>query len=128
MLTPVQQHSAIQGPCFALGFLVDSDNRQNARNQLKGFPDAAIFHRWMSLTWTLVDAEAIGLLTDEEAKLLAEFNTVYDSIPWVPITSHPFISDTSERELDRLRPVASKLLELLRTRKQVTAMRCPTAL
>ena len=73
MLTQEQKCAAIAGPCFELRFLVDSENRHHARAQMPGFSDAAIFHRWMSLAWTLRDPEAIAILTSKELRLLAEF-------------------------------------------------------
>ncbi len=118
MLSREQQSTLIAGPCFALRFLVDAENRPHARAQMVGFSDAAIFHRRMSLTWTLQDTEAIALLTPNELRLLAEFNSIYDSIPWIPIETHPFISDTSEDELNKLTPVATKLLQSLDNRSR----------
>ena len=117
MLTKEQQSVAIAGPCFALRFLVESKNRHNARAQMAGFSDAAIFHRWMSLAWTLREPEAIALLTPKQLTLLEEFNAIYESIPWVPIETHPFISDTSDGELDRLTPIAVELLKSLEVRR-----------
>jgi hypothetical protein len=98
-------------------------NRHNARAQMAGFSDAAIFHRWMSLAWTLREPEAIALLTSKELRLLAEFNEIYESIPWVPIETHPFISDTSEDELNKLTPIATELLQSLENRRRRTSMR-----
>jgi hypothetical protein len=116
MLTQEQKSAAIAGPCFALRFLVDSKNRHNARAQMVGFSDAAIFHRWMNLTWTLREPHAIALLTSNELRLLTQFNAIYESIPWVPIETHPFISDTSEGELNKLTPIATELLQSLKSR------------
>lgn len=87
------------------------------------FSDAAIFHRRMSLAWTLQDPEAIALLTPNELRLLAEFNAIYDSIPWIPIETHPFISDTSEDELNRLTPIATELLKSLENRGRESNLR-----
>lgn len=120
MLTREQKAAAIAGPCFALRFLVDSKNRHHARAQMAGFSDAAIFHRWMSLTWTLREPDAIGLLTSSELRLLAQFNMIYESIPWVPIETHPFISETSEGELNKLTPIATELLQSLENRMRRT--------
>jgi hypothetical protein len=119
MLTHEQKSAAIAGPCFALRFLVDPDNRHNAREQMIGFSDGAIFHRWMSLAWTLREPAAIALLTSNELKLLAEFNDIYESIPWVPIENYPFICDTSDDELNRLIPIAKQLLESLENRSGI---------
>ena len=116
MLTIEQQRMAILGPCFVLGFLVDSEQRKNARQSMHGFSDAAIFHRWMSLAWTFREKEAIELLSDAEREQLNQFNHVFDSISWQPIASHPFMSETSATELERLVPVANGLLQLLRKR------------
>lgn len=122
MLTQEQKSAAIAGPCFALRFLVDSKNRHTARAQMAGFSDAAIFHRWLNLTWTLREPDAIALLTPNELNLLAQFNIIYESIPWVPIETHPFISDTSEDQLNRLTPIASELLQSLENRTRRSGM------
>ena len=116
MLTAHQQSIALKAPCFALSFLVEPDSREAARKQMSGFSDPAIFHRWMSLSWTFDDADAVALLTPGEQQLLGEFNAIYHSIPWEPIASHPFISDAADDELERLIPVASQLLQSLRSR------------
>jgi len=122
MLTQDQKSAAIAGPCVALRFLVDSANRNHARAQMAGFSDAAIFHRWMSLFWTLREPDAIALLTSHELRLLAEFNAIYESIPWAPIETHPFVSDTSEVELSKLTPIATELLQSLENRTRKTSM------
>ncbi|XZE20833.1 hypothetical protein SH449x_000721 [Pirellulaceae bacterium SH449] len=113
MLTQEQKSTAMAGACFALRFLAEPENRENARVQMAGFSDAAIFHRWMTLSWTLREPEAIAFLDSHQLSLLEEFNTVFDSIPWVPIETSPFISDTSDAELRRLVPVAVALLRSL---------------
>ncbi len=122
MLTQHQKSAAIAGPCFALRFLVDSENRHHARAQMAGFSDAAIFHRWMNLTWTLREPDAIALLTSYELRLLAQFNLIYESLPWVPMETHPFISDTSQHELNKLTPIATELLRSLENRTRRTGM------
>lgn len=123
MLTQAQKAAAIAGSCFALRFLVDSENRHHARSQMAGFSDAAIFHRWMSLAWTLREPKAITLLTSHELRLLAKFNEIYETIAWVPLATHPFVSDASEKELHRLRPVASQSLQSLENRSHKTSIR-----
>jgi hypothetical protein len=90
---------------------------------MAGFSDAAIFHRWMSLAWTLREPEAIALLTSNELRLLSQFNVVYESMPWEPIETHPFISDTSEDELNKLIPIATELLQSLENRGRKTIVR-----
>ena len=90
---------------------------------MAGFTDAAIFYRWMSLSWTLREPDAIALLTSNELRLLAEFNAIYDSIPWVPIETHPFISDTSEDELNKLTTIATELLKSLENRTRNSNVR-----
>jgi hypothetical protein len=61
-LTSAQKHIALLGPCFPLRFLVRPECRTAPRDQMKGFSDSAIFHRWMDLFWTLSDPEAVALL------------------------------------------------------------------
>ena len=91
---------------------------------MAGFSDAAIFHRWMNLAWTLREPDAIALLTPNELRLLAQFNVIYDSIPWVPIETHPFMSDTSEDQLNKLTPIATELLQSLDNRTRRSGMLC----
>ncbi len=123
MLTQEQRATALAAPCVALAFLCEPENRQKARNQMQGFSDPAIFHRWMSLFWTFGEAEALALLTLEEQELVSQFTTVYHSIEWTPLADHPFISDTTDDSLNRLVPVATKLLNSLRSRQHVR-VRC----
>ncbi len=118
MLSEEQKCVAIAGACFVLRFLVDPENRQNAQVQMLGYSDAAIFHRWMSLVWTLHEPEARALLTPSQLTLLEEFNAVYESIRWVPVDSHPIMSDTSEGQLNRLAPIATELLKSLESQRR----------
>ena len=78
--------------------------------------DAAIFHQWMSLSWTFGDPEAVALLTPKEKHDVDEFYGNFLSLPWNLIESHPFISDVSEFELRILVPAATKLLQSLESR------------
>lgn len=114
MLPEERQQTVIKAACFTLQLLVDPARRQSARNQMPGFSDAAIFHRWMGLFWALNDPAAIELLNAEEKQWLEIFNGVYHSIPWVPVPTDPYVSDTSDQELKRLVPVATQFLRLLR--------------
>ena len=70
----------------------------------------------MSLTWTFDEADAVALLTPRERQLLDEFKAIFDSIHWIPMASHPFISEAKDDELKRLTPVAAQLLQVLRSR------------
>ena len=121
MLTPEQKHAALLGPCFPLRFLVRPENRTVPRQQMEGFSDSAIFHRWMDLFWTLREPEAVPLLTPEEQGYLCEFNAVFASLPWRPIESHPHISEVAADDLSKLLPSATRLLHSLerRTRPSV---------
>ena len=83
---------------------------------MSGFSDAAIFHRWMSLSWTLGDPEAVAILTPNEKQEVDEFYGNFLALPWNPIESHPFISDVSEFELSKLVPTATTLLQSLENR------------
>ena len=86
---------------------------------MKGFSDAAIFHRWMGLTWTFDEPEAAEILSDDERSAHQEFNDLFHSLPWVPIETHPSICEISDEELMTLGPSASKLLQLLEERLSV---------
>ena len=84
---------------------------------MKGFSDAAIFHRWKGLTWTFNEPEVAAILSDIEKSALHEFDELFHSLPWVPLEFHSFICDTPEEELSKLVPSASKLLQLLEKRR-----------
>src|SRR5262245_6533759 len=51
---PLHGHNsaALLGPCIPLRFLVRPECRTVSRQQMEGFSDSAIFHRWMDLFWT----------------------------------------------------------------------------
>ena len=115
-LTSEQKHGALLGPCFPLRFLVRPESRTAPRQQMEGFSDAAIFHRWMDLFWTFREPEAVALLTPEESGYLAEFNAAFESLPWRPIESHPHISEVPDADLARLLPSAIPLLKSLERR------------
>lgn len=76
----------------------------------------------MDLFWTLREPEATALLTPEEKKYLAEFNEVYQSLPWRPLDSHPHICELADDHLSRLLPSATRLLESLERRTRIPAL------
>jgi len=120
-LTTEQQHGTLLGPCFPLRFLVRPESRAVTRQNLPGFSDSAVFHRWMDLFWTLREPEAIALLTPEEKGYLVEFTAALNALPWKPIEDHPHISEVADGDLSTLVPSATRLLESLerRTRPSV---------
>jgi hypothetical protein len=118
MLTSEQKRAALAGPCIALRFLVRPECRPQARQQMEGISDAAIFHRWMDLLWTFRETEAVSLLTQEEKHCLEEFNAVYESLPWQPLKNHPHISEVSDDDLAKLLPSVIRLLSSLEKRIQ----------
>src|SRR5262249_9829928 len=113
MLTSDQNRAAGVVPCLPLAFLVRPETRTAPREQMAGFSDSAIFHRWMNLFWTLREPEAVALLTPEEKGYLSEFHAVFESLPWRPLESHPHISEVTPDELPRLLPSATRLLDSL---------------
>jgi hypothetical protein len=116
MLTADQKQTALVAPCMPLGFLLRAENRTMPREQMAGFSDSAIFHRWMDLLWTLREPEVVALLNPEEKRYLAEFHAVFESLPWQPLPGHPHISEVADEELARLLPSAARLLESLERR------------
>lgn len=117
-LTPGQLDTALHGACFALRFLLDRECQENARKQMVGFSEAAIFHRWMGLTWALDEPDVLAALSPEERTKARAFKAAFDALPWIPIDTHPFISDIPDESeaLARLIPEASELLESLQIR------------
>ena len=125
-LTSEQKRATLLGPCFALDFLVRTASRNVARKQmegLEGLSDAAIFHRWMDLCWTLREPVAIAILTFKEKQQLGEFNAVYAALPWQPIESHPHISEVGDEELSKLLPSAARLLDSLERRTRLPILK-----
>src|SRR5262245_25113836 len=122
-LTSEQKRSALLGPCFPLRFLVRPECRAGPREQMKGFSDSAIFHRWMDLFWTLREPEVVARLTLEEKGHLEEFNATFESLPWRPIESHPHISEVADKDLSKLLPPATRLLESLERRTRPPLLR-----
>ncbi len=103
-------------------FLVHPESRAVTRQQMEGFSDSAVFHRWMDLVWTLKEPEVIALLTPVEKEYLAEFNAVSESLCWLPIKSHPHISEVADEDLSKLVPSATRLLESLESRTRPPAL------
>jgi hypothetical protein len=125
MLTSDQKQTALVAPCTPLGFLLRAENRTVPREQMAGFSDPAIFHRWMDLLWTLHDPEVVALLNSEEKGYLGEFHAVFESLPWRPLPGYPHISEVNDDELARLLPSAARLLESLERRIRPSALqRC----
>ena len=85
---------------------------------MAGFSDAAIFHRWMGLTWALDEPRVLAALTPEERTKARAFKAAFDALAWRPIDTHPFVSDLTDNgeELAKLVPTAEELLELLQIR------------
>jgi hypothetical protein len=111
-----RERNTLLGPCFALRVLVRPECRTGPRQQMQGFSDVAIFHRWMGLFWTLREPEAVALLTAEEMDALREFTAAFESLPWRPIEAHPHISDVVDGDLSGLLSSATRLLESLERR------------
>jgi hypothetical protein len=122
MVTADQKQTALVAPCMPLGFLLRSENRTVPREQMAGFSDSAIFHRWMDLLWTLREPEVVALLNPEEKRNLAQFHAVFESLPWRPLPGHLHISEVSDDELSKLLPSASRLLESLERRTAPSAL------
>jgi hypothetical protein len=116
VLTSEQKRLTLLGPCFPLRFLVRVESRSNTRENMKGFSDSAIFHRYMDLFWTFHEPEAIDLLTSEEMGHLTEFTAAFAALPWRPIASHPEFSKLADDDLSTLLPSGTRLLKLLEKR------------
>lgn len=119
-LTSDQQEMALNGPCFPLRFLVRPETRKVPREDMVGFSDAAIFHRWMDLFWTLREPEVVALLSVEEKAYLAEFNAVFEHLEWRVMKRHPHISEVNDAELAKLLPSATNLLQALEKRTKLS--------
>ena len=116
MLTSETQKAAILAPCLPLRFLVVPERRAEKPKGMESFSTSACFHRLHDLFWTFRDAEAAALLSAEERSALAEFNQVFDSLPWRVIDSHPHISELPGDDLSPLLPAGERLLRMLEAR------------
>jgi hypothetical protein len=116
MLTPNQQKTALLAPCLPLSFLVRPEPRAKKPTGMESFSESACFHRLHNLFWTLNDAEAVALLSDDERAALAEFSRVFESLPWRVIVAHPHISELPSDDLSPLVPAGERLLRMLETR------------
>jgi hypothetical protein len=118
MLTPDQQKTALLAPCLPLSFLVRPERRAKKPTGMESFSESACFHRLHNLFWTLNDAEAVALLSDDEQAALAEFSRVFESLPWLIIEAHPHISELPSDDLSPLVPAGERLLRMLESRTE----------
>lgn len=80
---------------------------------MRGFSDSAVFYRLHDLFWTLREADALALLSDDERLVVNEFDRLFDSLPWRVIPSHPHISELPDDGLTPLIPTGEKLMQML---------------
>jgi hypothetical protein len=110
----------VSGPILPLKFLLSEKRRAQQRKRMPGFRDSAMFHRLWDLFGIISKTENRKFLTPEEERALAEFLSVYDSLPWQPLQSHPHISELQSDDLSPLLPSARRLLSVIekRTKKR----------
>jgi hypothetical protein len=113
MLTDDLKRTALLAPCLPLRFLVKPETRETSRHQMRGFSDSAVFYRLHDLFWTLREADALALLSDDERLVVNEFDRLFDSLPWRVIPSHPHISELPDDGLTPLIPTGEKLMQML---------------
>jgi hypothetical protein len=116
MLTHNQRETALVAPCLPLKFLVRPERRAKKPSGMESFSESACFFRLHDLLWTLRDAEAVALLSDDERAALEEFNRAFQSLPWRVIEAHPHISELPDDDLSPLLPTGARLLGLLEAR------------
>jgi hypothetical protein len=110
----------IKAPILPLTFLLSEERRVQQRSRMPGISDSAIFHRLWHLFGIISVTENRKLLDREEEEALAKFLSVYGSLPWEPLQSHPHISELESDDLSPLLPVARDLISVLerRTKKR----------
>ncbi len=79
MLSEEQKCVAIAGACFVLRFLVDPENRQNARVQMLGYSDAVYSPSLDEPGLDSARTGGQGSPDTSQLTLLEEFNAVYES-------------------------------------------------
>ena len=107
MLTGDMKRQALSAPSIALRFLIEPESRVGSRLQMRGLSDSAVFYRLHDLFWTLHEADALALLSDDERRVVSEFGLIFDSLPWRVIPAHPHISELPEDDLAPLIPLFS---------------------
>ncbi len=113
MLTLEQQRSCFVGTCVPLRFLVQPDRRARKVPGMESFSDSACFHRLRDLTWAIASLEMAACLSAEQSAALAEFESVYHSLPWQIIAAYPHISELPSDDLSSLVPAGERLLHLI---------------
>jgi hypothetical protein len=88
-----------------------------------GFSDSAIFYRLWDLMGGVRDPLVASHLTEGEKEALAEFMTVFDSLAWEPVSSHPHVSEIPGDDLSPLLPAGRRLHDLVRRRSRVPLLR-----
>jgi len=116
MLTSNQQKTALIAPLLPLRFLVRPERRAKKPTGMESLSESACFHRLHDLLWTLRDADAVALLSEDERAALVEFTRVFQSLPWRVIEAHPHISELPGDDLSPLLPAGERLLGMLEAR------------
>jgi hypothetical protein len=114
MLTDDMKRQSLLAPCLPLRFLIQSETRAKSRHQMQGFSDSAMFYRLHDLFWTLGEADALALLSNDERLVVREFDLLFDSMPWRIIPSHPHVSELPDDDLTPLIPAAERLVRMLK--------------
>lgn len=121
-LEPYEVWNGLKMARLPLCLLVDLSNIQSRMKVNKWTAsETAFVHRMFDLLYTLRDPILKSELTKEETDDADDFWTQYESLPWVPLPSHPHISELgSTEELLPLQDPARKLDERLERRTSMT--------
>jgi len=71
--------------------------------------DSAYVHRMFDLVYGLCEPSVLTYLTEDESKAVTEFNDLFDSLPWRPLSAHPHISELPNDDLSLLEAPARKI-------------------
>jgi hypothetical protein len=105
---------------MSLAYLVQPERRARKPTGMEAFSESACFYRLKDLFWCIAEPEMTPFLTAEQNAALAEFERVYQSLPWRVIDGHPHISELPDDDLSPLVPAAERLYELIRPHTHAT--------
>jgi hypothetical protein len=112
MSNDMKQHLLL-APRLTLGFLTKLETRAASRHQMQGLSDSAMFYRLHDLFWTLLEVDALALLSDGERRIVCKFDQLFDSMHWRVIPTYPHISELPDDDLTHLIPAGEKLMRML---------------
>jgi hypothetical protein len=108
-----EQKQCLRASCMPLAFLVVPERRAQKPSGMEAYSESACFHRLRDCFWCVGEPMMAPFLSAEQSAALAEFERVYQSLPWRVIEAHPHISELPGDDLSPLMPAGERLLRLI---------------